>query len=64
MPKLKLNDSPEAHEYRRHHHNAAGLLDEALREVERTLESPKSHNAITDHIRRALVLCEDRAGLR
>lgn len=64
MPTLKLNDSPESREYRRHYHNAASLLEEALREVQSTLQSPNSHNSITDHIRRALVLCEDRAGLR
>lgn len=53
----------ETAEYRRHHANAADHLEEALREVGQTLElGPGSNNAITDHLRRALTLCNARAG--
>lgn len=61
---FEANKSPEVKEYRRRYYNAAQLIGEALEQVSATLDDPRGNNYITVDLRRVLVECEERAGLR
>lgn len=56
-----MQEQINAQEYTRHTANAAGLIEEALRELE--IAKPKENTHAKDHLRWALYITQEQSGL-